>query len=81
MIFGSITINDVTDRELRQVLEIKIKNEASLTFNPAQLQLISKPMPDAEQRYNNMVLGWRDRSGLNAVNEVLRELGNERDVH
>jgi hypothetical protein len=77
MITGSITINNVNDVELRKVLEIKIKNEATLSFNPSHLQLAPKQKPDAQQEYNNMILGWKDRDGLKAVKEVLTELGNE----
>ena len=63
MITGSVTINGVSDEQLRAVLSVKIKNEQFLTFNPQQLQPVQKQPNQPEQFYNNMVLSWRDHAG------------------
>ncbi len=74
MITGSVTINGVSDEQLRMVLGVKIKNEDVLTFNPQQMQPTPKQPSQSIQFYNNMVLGWRDHKGLKAVEEILVDL-------
>lgn len=74
MITGSVTINGINNEQLRTVLSVKIKNEASLTFNPQQLQPIPKQHNQPEQLYNNMVLTWRDHAGAKAVYEILHQV-------
>jgi hypothetical protein len=74
MITGSVTINGVSDEQLRMVLGVKIKNEDVLTFNPQQLQPAPKQPGHQTQQYNNMMLGWRDTKGLKAVEEILVDL-------
>lgn len=74
MITGSVTINGVNDEQLRTVLAIKIKNEDVLTFNPQHLQPAQKQSNQQEQRYNNMILQWKDHKGVKAIEEILQDL-------
>ena len=74
MITGSVTINGVSDEQLRMALGVKINNEDVLTFNPQQLQQTPKQAGQPTQLYNNMILGWRDHKGLKAVEEILVDL-------
>ncbi len=86
MLSGSVTINNIDDKQLRGILSVKIANEGSLIFNPQQLQPLQQagqphrpgqpPPPSGaqEQRYNNAVLIWNSEQGLKAVLEILVEL-------
>lgn len=92
MLSGSVTINNIDDKQLRTLLTVKIEHEGSLIFNPQQLQPI--PMNQAqpnrpgqpvqvvarEQRYNNAVLSWNSEEGLKAVIEILVELEGKRHL-
>lgn len=77
MISGSVTINGVSDKQLRTVLDIKIKNEDVLNFNPQVLQPVAKQPGQTEQRYNNMFLSWTNQKGLKAVETILVDLATE----
>jgi hypothetical protein len=82
---GSIVINGIDDRELVKILEIKIKHEKSLNFNPQQLQPVPaqppRPYPQPQpqpviqpQQYNNAVFTWQTDEGLEAVHQVISML-------
>jgi hypothetical protein len=66
---GTITLNGVTDRELIQILESKMKNEGKFSFSPSALQIQNKP--NQETAYNNAILVWASEDGLKAVHEII----------
>jgi hypothetical protein len=72
---GTITLNGVTDRELIQILESKMRNEGKFNFSPSALQIQSKP--GQETAYNNAILVWTSEDGLKAVNEIIGVLLNK----
>lgn len=93
MLSGSVTINNIDDKQLRTLLTVKIEHEGSLIFNPQQLQPLpmnqvqphrpGQPAPapvTREQRYNNAVLTWTSDDGLKAVIELLVELEGKRHL-
>jgi hypothetical protein len=78
MYTGRLVLNGITDRDLVRVLEIKIKNETCLFFNPQSLQLVSTqpngPNQTSVQAYNNAVFVWQDEDGLKAIYEIILAL-------
>jgi hypothetical protein len=70
-ITGSMTLNGITDPELVKILEIKIKHEKFFSFSPQAMQPQSTGGQNPEQFYNNVQFGWNNRTGLEAVNEVV----------
>jgi len=75
---GSVTINGITDRELLTLMEVKVHHEPHLGFNPQQMQpqqaqVEGKPVPI----YNNVILTWNGRPGLDAVKDLLHKLTPE----
>jgi len=82
---GNVVVNGITDEELVKILEIKIKHEKSLTFNPQQLQPVpfsagGPPRPGQPQQpahlayYNNATFGWNGEDGLEAVHKIVSML-------
>ena len=80
---GTITLNGITDRELIQILENKIKNEGKFTFNPQLLQL-HQGRTSQETSYNNAIFTWTSEEGLRAIHDItgmlLREQGKKEVV-
>src|ERR1700756_574354 len=66
---GTITLNGITDRELIQILESKIKNDGKFTFNPQLLQL-SAGRTSQETFYNNAIFTWINEEGLRAIHDI-----------
>lgn len=66
---GTITLNGITDRELIQILESKIKNDGKFTFNPQLLQL-SAGRTSQETSYNNAIFTWINAEGLKAIHDI-----------
>jgi hypothetical protein len=77
MTTGSVILNGITDHELIIVLEVKERHEGHPTFNPQQMQAVQQGTPP-KPGYNNMVLGWPDHQGLNAIKEILHRLTSEK---
>jgi len=73
---GTLTLNGVRDGELVRILEVKMRHEHSLNFNPQQMQIahLNQPPHGNVQVYNNVVLGWTNESGLQAVQEIVHYL-------
>jgi hypothetical protein len=74
---GSLTINGVTDQELVKLLDIKIRHESSIGFNPQQMHTAQTATPQPGKPvpvYNNVILTWVNANGLEAVREVLDTL-------
>jgi len=72
---GQLVLNGITDSELVKILDIKIKNENVLNFNPAQMQPgISNLGGKQTHVYNSVVLGWLNEQGLQAVQDVVQTL-------
>jgi hypothetical protein len=72
---GSLTLNGLTDKDLVKLLDIKIRHEQSLNFNPQQMQLTNiQTQTGVQQVYNNVVLAWSNERGLEAVQEIVRNL-------
>jgi hypothetical protein len=70
-------MNGISDRDLVVILEVKEKHEGRLTFNPQQMQPM-QPVPNQpRQGYNNVILGWNDRSALRGIQEILQRLAPE----
>ncbi len=40
---GNLVLNGITDAELVKILEVKMRHEHSLNFNPQQMQVCPKP--------------------------------------
>jgi hypothetical protein len=70
MFTGNVTINGISDKELVKILEVKMKHERSITFNPQQLQAIGTNQP-GQQLYNNVVLAWQNEDGMEAVHKII----------
>jgi len=81
MTSGSVTINGIDDRGLVIILEVKERHEGKLGFNPQQLQPSNNPGNPPKQTYNNVILSWSQRPGLEAVMEVLHRLAPEVPCH
>jgi hypothetical protein len=75
---GTITLNGVTDSELIQILESKMRNEDKFTFSPSALQIQNKP--NQETAYNNAILVWTSEEGLKAVHEIIGLLINKHSL-
>jgi|SRR6516165_8621564 len=75
---GTITLNGVTDRELIQILESKMRNEGKFSFSPSALQIQNKP--NQETAYNNAILVWTNEDGLKAVHEIIGVLLNKHSL-
>lgn len=80
---GTITLNGITDRELIQILESKIRNEGKFTFNPQLLQL-NQGRTGGETFYNNAIFTWTNEDGLRAIHDItgllLKELSKKEVV-
>ncbi|HEX9224842.1 MAG TPA: hypothetical protein VF860_16035 [Candidatus Acidoferrales bacterium] len=70
MFTGQVVINGVNDKDLVKILEVKIKHERSLQLNPQQLQVVGTSQPNV-MVYNNVVLGWQNEDGLEAVHSII----------
>jgi hypothetical protein len=69
---GSVTINGLSDQDLVKILEVKIKYEKELYFNPQQLQPVQQQPPHgAAQIYNNAMFNWNNEKGLEAVHKII----------
>jgi hypothetical protein len=66
---GTITLNGISDRELIQILESKIRNEGKFTFNPQLLQL-NQGRTSQETSYNNAIFTWTSEEGLKAIHDI-----------
>jgi hypothetical protein len=42
---GNLVLNGITDAELVKILEVKMRHEHSLNFNPQQMQPVFMPRP------------------------------------
>ena len=73
---GTITLNGISDRELIQILESKIRNEGKFTFNPQLLQL-NQARTAQETSYNNAIFTWTSEEGLKAIHDITGLLLNE----
>lgn len=73
---GTITLNGISDRELIQILESKIRNEGKFTFNPQLLQL-NQGRTSQETSYNNAIFTWTSEEGLRAIHDITGLLLNE----
>jgi hypothetical protein len=72
---GQLVLNGITDPELVKILDIKIKNEVVLNFNPAQMQSgVSNLGGKQTHLYNNVVLGWTSEQGLQAIQDLVQIL-------
>jgi hypothetical protein len=69
---GSVTINGINDAELVTILEIKMRHEKSLNFNPQQLQPAA--ISPGVAGYNNAILHWNSEEGLEAVRQIILTL-------
>jgi hypothetical protein len=80
---GTITLNGITDRELIQILESKIRNDGKFTFNPQLLQL-NQGRTSGETSYNNAIFTWTNEEGLRAIHDItgllLKELSKKEVV-
>lgn len=72
---GNLVLNGITDPELVKILEIKIRHEGTLNFNPQQMQSTASNAGGKQiPIYNNVVLHWLNEQGLEAVQEVVHTL-------
>jgi len=70
VITGSVVVNGIADQDLIKILEVKVKHEKNLFFNPQQLQPTQVPGQPG-QVYNNVSLGWNGEDGLEAVHKII----------
>src|SRR5260370_40362862 len=70
MFTGSVTINGVSDKDLVKILEVTIKHEKVVQFNPNQLQVLNTNQP-SQQLYDNVVLIWQNEDGMFAVHKII----------
>jgi hypothetical protein len=81
---GNLVLNGVSDAELVKILEVKMRHESHLGFNPQQMQPNPAPPQPGRptqpqqgkqvQTYNNVVLAWASENGLEAVQEIVHFL-------
>jgi len=72
---GNVILNGIQDAELVKILEVKMRHEQSLNFNPQamQVQYINQGGKNV-QSYGNVTLQWSNEQGLEAVLEIVRFL-------
>ena len=70
---GSFTVNGITDRDLVKILELKMKHQGKLIFNPQQLQPVNQQLPNQPQEthYNAAIFSFNSEDGMRAVYEVM----------
>jgi len=76
---GTITINGVYDPQLETILRVKERHEASVRFNPQQMQPMQQPIVrpgyppqptppgNIGEGYNNVVINWDGEDGLAGI--------------
>ena len=72
---GHLILNGITDPQLVKILDVKIRHEQSLQFNPQQMQV--QPINQggkASSQYNNVTLVWVSENGLEAIQEIVHYL-------
>ncbi len=70
MFTGTVVLNGLSDKDLVRILEVKIKHERVVQFNPQQLQVVGTNQP-GQQLYNNVVLNWQNEDGMEAVHQII----------
>ncbi len=78
---GSLTMNGVSDRDLVIILEVKERHEDKLVFMPQQIQNTPAQPNQTKQLYNNVIVTWKDRTGLEAVMEILHRISPDTPCH
>jgi hypothetical protein len=72
---GTLVLNGITDPELVKILDVKIRHENSLNFNPQQMQVAQASVGGKIiSSYNNVALVWANEDGLEAVQEIVHFL-------
>ena len=66
---GGLTLNGISDEDLREILGVKIKYDKTVYFNPQQIQPVT--VQGGGQIYNNVSLNWNSDDGLEAVYKVI----------
>jgi hypothetical protein len=66
---GTVVLNGINDKDLVKILEVKIRHERIVQFNPQQMQVVGTQQ--GTQIYNNVVLNWQNEEGLKAVHQVI----------
>lgn len=75
---GNVQINGIGDEQLVKILEVKLRNESYLNFNPQQMQTQQYQQAGKNGTfYNNVVLSWTADQGLAAVLEILTILSKK----
>ena len=75
MTTGSLTLNGVTDEEVIKILEAKKQQEEVFSFNPQQLQPVTRNANGKQlKEYNSAILSWSSERGIQSVIELLRRL-------
>lgn len=78
---GSVTLNQITDKELVIVFEHKAAHGNLFSFNPQTMSPGTIPAPGpgaATPCYNNLIFGWQQPAGLKAVIELLQKIEHHR---
>jgi hypothetical protein len=72
---GNVVLNGISDKELLVILDVKLRYEGKLQFNPQQMKPVDRTTPGGQlQNYNNVSLTWSNNSGVQAVKEILHKL-------
>jgi hypothetical protein len=72
---GNLVLNGVTDPQLVKILDVKIRHEQSLQFNPQQMQVQQINIGGKPSSvYNSVILAWANENGLEAVQEIVHYL-------
>jgi hypothetical protein len=72
---GNLVLNGISDTQLVRILDVKIRHEQSLQFNPQQMQVQQMNAGGkVTSMYNNVNLVWVNENGLEAVQEIVHYL-------
>ena len=75
-ITGQMTLNNVDDKGLIVILEVKDKT-SGLGFNPNSMQQVPIQGQQPKTAYNNVIITWSQGQAIKGVIEILTRLGAE----
>ena len=64
MISGSVTLNNLTDHQLIQVMQAKESHEGKIFFDPTAISIMQSPKSSLN---NNVRFSWNDDEGFKVM--------------
>jgi hypothetical protein len=72
---GTVSLNNVTEKQLTQILQFKLAHEGQISFNPTSAKI--NDVNKLPYTYSQVVIGWTDDAGMKAAIELLSALKSE----